>query len=200
MKPTRFVLSAIFLVFSALAPPTSADEPVRDTDGNVLQRGVDYYILPAVTDIGGGLTLAGRNGSCPLSVALASLPSDNGLPLQFSPEDDDDDTVELSTDTNVIFSASTICVQSTVWKLERDEGEGRYYVAIGGVAGNPGKETLSNWFKIESYQGVYKLVFCPTVCDYCRPVCGSLGVYEQGGRQWLGIRDDSPFPFEFKRA
>ncbi|THU73394.1 hypothetical protein C4D60_Mb04t22380 [Musa balbisiana] len=200
MKPTRFVLSAIFLVFSALAPPTSADEPVRDTDGNVLQRGVDYYILPAVTDIGGGLTLAGRNGSCPLSVALASLPSDNGLPLQFSPEDDDDDTVELSTDTNVIFSAYTICVQSTVWKLERDEGEGRYYVAIGGVAGNPGKETLSNWFKIESYQGVYKLVFCPTVCDYCRPVCGSLGVYEQGGRQWLGIRDDSPFPFEFKRA
>ncbi|CAD5174815.1 unnamed protein product [Musa acuminata subsp. malaccensis] len=200
MKPTRFVLSAIFLVFSALALPASADEPVRDTDGNVLQRGVDYYIRPTVTDIGGGLTLEARNGSCPLSVALASLPADNGLPLQFSPEDDDDDTVELSTDTNVIFSAFTTCLQSTVWKLELDEGEGRYYVVIGGVAGNPGKETLSNWFKIESYQGVYKLVFCPTVCDYCRPVCGSLGVYEQGGRQWLGIRDDTPFPFEFKRA
>ncbi|WOL06019.1 miraculin-like [Canna indica] len=194
MKPT-LVLAALLLIAS-LSSPSLAD-PVLDTDGNPLKPGVEYYIRPSVTDVAGGTTLVGRNGSCPLSVALATSPADNGYSVKFFPEDAEDDDVELEDDFNVEVQATTECTQSTVWKIEFDDRTKRYYVAAGGVKGSPGAGTLDNWFQIRWYQGGYQLVFCPDVCDTCRrPVCGPLGVHEEGGRLWLGI-DDVPFPFVF---
>ncbi|WOL06022.1 miraculin-like [Canna indica] len=169
MKPT-LVLAALLLIAS-LSSPSLAD-PVLDTDGNPLKPGVEYYIRPSVTDVAGGTTL-------------------------FFPEDAEDDDVELEDDFNVEVQATTECTESTVWKIEFDDRTKRYYVAAGGVKGSPGAGTLDNWFQIRWYQAGYQLVFCPEVCDTCRrPVCGPLGVHEEGGRLWLGI-DDVPFPFVF---
>ncbi|KAI3813009.1 hypothetical protein L1987_17722 [Smallanthus sonchifolius] len=46
------------------------------------------------------------------------------------------------------------------------EGWSRYHeqyaVMVGGVEGNPGPETLDNWFKIEKTEDGYKFVFCPS--------------------------------------
>ncbi|KAL6565849.1 hypothetical protein OROHE_004904 [Orobanche hederae] len=59
--------------------------------------------------------------------------------------------VRLSTDHNIKFADATTCAQSTVWSLEQDESNGKYLIATGGVEGNPGGGTVSNWFKIEKY-------------------------------------------------
>ena len=114
--------------------------------------------------------------------------------------------IGLSTDLNIKFSASTACVQSTVWKLDSfDEALGQWFVTTGGVEGNPGPNTISNWFKIDKYNDTkdYKLVFCPTVCSFCKVVCKDVGVFVKDGTRRLALTDDNnkyPFVVMFKRA
>ena len=80
----------------------------------------------------------------------------------------------MLTDHNIKLSAAT-CIQSTLWKLdEYDESIRKLFVTTGGVEGNLSIQTLSNWFRIEKYDDDYKLVFCSTVCDFCRPICGDI--------------------------
>uniref|UniRef100_A0A2N9F5V6 Uncharacterized protein n=1 Tax=Fagus sylvatica TaxID=28930 RepID=A0A2N9F5V6_FAGSY len=124
-----------------------------DLAGEKLRTGVDYYILPVIRGRGGGLTLAStRNKTCPLDVVQEQHEISNGLPLTFSSVNPKKGVVRVSTDLNIKFSAATICVQSTVWKLDKfDESTRQWFVTTGGVEGNPGRETTSNWYKIEKY-------------------------------------------------
>ncbi|XP_024977526.1 kunitz trypsin inhibitor 2-like [Cynara cardunculus var. scolymus] len=192
---------SLLLLFStiSLCLGQPSPDPVLDIDGNLVRSGTDYYILPVFRGMGGGVTLAStRNESCPLDVVQEPQEVDNGLPLTFTPVDPKKGVIRESTDLNIIFSALSICIQSNVWNLE--EYEGQLIVSARGVSGNPGQETISNWFKIEKYEDDYKIVFCPTVCDFCRPVCGDIGVIigEDGSRR-LAIRD-VPFKVFFKKA
>ncbi|PON57758.1 Proteinase inhibitor I3, Kunitz legume [Parasponia andersonii] len=84
---------------------------------------------------GGGLTLAAtRNKSCPLDVVQEQFEVSSGLPLTFFPVNPRESVVRLSTDLNIKFSAATICVQSTVWKLDSfNELLGQWFVTTGGV-------------------------------------------------------------------
>ncbi|KAJ0550512.1 putative proteinase inhibitor I3, Kunitz legume, kunitz inhibitor STI-like superfamily [Helianthus annuus] len=191
----------LLLLFStiSLSFGQGSPDPVRDIDGNLLRTGTEYYILPVFRGMGGGLTLAPtRNESCPLDVVQENQEVDSGLPLTFTPVDPKKGVIRESTDLNIIFSASSICLQSNVWMIE--EYEGQLIVSAHGVSGNPGQETLSNWFKIEKYEDDYKLVFCPTVCDFCRPVCGDIGVtITENGIRRLVI-SDVPFKVMFRKA
>ncbi|XP_068640449.1 kunitz trypsin inhibitor 5-like [Aristolochia californica] len=205
---TRHLLSAIRLLFLLSAWPPALSEAatgkaVRDISGKKLLSGAEYYILPVIRGGGGGLALASRNGTCPLNVAQEGSGVSDGLPIKFYPVTPGEKSVHQGTDANVVFSAATICVQSTVWRLQGpDPGTQRRYVATGGVTGNPGLETLSNWFKIEKYGENsidYKLVFCPNVCDYCKVICGDIGVFVDMGKRWLGFTD-TPFPVMFKKV
>ncbi|GLT62567.1 hypothetical protein SLA2020_351920 [Shorea laevis] len=177
MTKTVLLLLAIFL-FAVTTPPLpaaagAAPDPVLDIAGEKIRTGVDYHILPVIRGRGGGLTLAStRNKSCPLDVVQ-----------------------ELHE-----FSAATVCVQSTVWKLDKfDESRSQWFVTSGGVEGNPGRQTTSNWFKIEKYDSDYKLVFCPTVCNFCKVLCRDVGVYIEEGRRLLAL-SDVPFIVMFKKA
>ncbi|XVE90583.1 hypothetical protein DITRI_Ditri20bG0089400 [Diplodiscus trichospermus] len=197
MKTTLFL--ALFLLFGSTIADDQLD-PVLDISGQELQTGTDYYILPVSRGRGGGLTLASTgNETCPLDVVQEQLEVSNGLPVTFSPVNVTKGVVRVSTDLNVKFSAATICVQSTVWKLDNDESIQKRVVTTGGVEGNPGSETLSNWFQIQKFDDDYKLVFCPGVCDICRPFCGNLGVFIDGGIRRLAISDE-PLKVMFKRA
>lgn len=195
------LLSSIFATF--LVAVDSATSPVLDTEGNELRTGTDYYILPVVGGNGGGLTLSTTtsNGTitCPANVVQEQNEVDNGLPLTFSPVDPEEGVIRVATDTNIKFSAVTICAQSTVWR--RDDGSaGNYFVTTGGVEGNPGRQTLSNWFRIDEYEGDYKLAFCPKVCDICRIACGDFGVYvDENGTRRLAF-SDVPLKVMFKKA
>ncbi|CAK9138323.1 unnamed protein product [Ilex paraguariensis] len=203
MKTNFLLLSSLAVALLAnawLGAAVAAPNPVLDITGKKLQTDVEYYILPVFRGRGGGLTLASTgNKTCPLDVVQDRLEVNNGLPLTFSPVNLTKGVVRESTDLNIKFSAATICVQSTVWKLDYDESLRQYFVTSGGVEGNPGRETISNWFKIEKYEDDYKLVFCPTVCDYCRVICRYIGIYNQKGVGRLAP-SDVPFKVMFKGA
>ncbi|XP_073147237.1 kunitz trypsin inhibitor 5-like [Henckelia pumila] len=176
--------------------------PVVDLDGNNLREGIRYYILPLARGRGGGVTISSTsNKTCPVAVAQAPFELKNGLPLTFRPvKSEKGGFIRESTDLNIKFSAASVCARSTVWKLDGyDESAKQYFVTTGGVEGNPGRETISNWFKIDRYQSDYKLVFCPTVCNYCKVICRDVGIFFQDGKRRLAL-SDVPFVVMFKKV
>ncbi|XP_072962587.1 kunitz trypsin inhibitor 5-like [Typha angustifolia] len=188
-----------------LTPSRSAasNAAVLDVDGHKVRPGVKYYVLPVFRGLGGGLAFS-KHGDlpCPLYVGQESSEVNDGFPVTFSPVDPDDKIVRLSTDLNVQFpDVITICIQSMVWELgSADEVTGRRYVLTSGQKGNPGAYTVNNWFKIERYkERDYKLVFCPSVCESCKVVCGDVGVFVEDEERWLGL-DGMDFPVMFKRS
>ncbi|KAG6384708.1 hypothetical protein SASPL_153525 [Salvia splendens] len=192
-------LSFLFILIAAAA--AEAPPPVLDIAGKQLLAGADYYILPVIRGRGGGLTLAATgNETCPLDVAQERQEVKNGLPLSFRPTNAKKGVIRTSTDHNIKFSAASICVQSTVWKLHFDESIQNYTITTGGAEGNPGRETISNWFKIEKFDEDYMLVFCPTVCNYCKVICKQVGIVVQHGLRRLALTDSAPFKFMFKKA
>ncbi|KAK6243891.1 hypothetical protein QUC31_010300 [Theobroma cacao] len=198
---TALFLALSFLLWGSTGATDGLD-PVLDISGEELRTGTDYYILPVIRGGGGGgLTLASTgNETCPLDVVQEQLEVSDGLPVTFSPVNIKKGVVRVSTDQNIKFSAATICVQSTLWKLDSfDDSTQQWFVTTGGVEGNPGRETIDNWFKIEKYEDDYKLVFCPTVCDFCKVMCRDVGVFIDGGVRRLAL-SDVPFKVMFKRA
>lgn len=202
--------STIFLLLIVVSSGITAavdTNLVRDINGHPLKPKYSYHILPVIRGRGGGLTLTPKNKTepCPLFVAQENHEISNGLPLKFYPVNPKDKKVSLSFDLNIVFDASTICVQSTGWKLSIDEVSGRAYVGTGGMIGNPGLESVDNWFKIEkagkgNYY-YYKIVFCPSVCKFCKVMCGDIGVFvEDDGSRLLGFRNEQPLLVVFKRA
>ncbi|XP_010683193.2 kunitz trypsin inhibitor 5 [Beta vulgaris subsp. vulgaris] len=205
---THVIISAatIFL-FLCLSPLTSTADTtaVLDINGRPLQAGCNYYILPVIRGRGGGLTMTSKNATelCPLYVAQEDHEVSNGLPLKFYPVNPKDKRISLSSDLNFVFDAATTCVQSTGWSLTIEMETGRRYVGTGGEIGNPGVETVDNWFKIEkdgSGKYYYKIVYCPGVCNFCKVMCGDVGVFiEKDGRRLLGF-SDQPLLVMFKKA
>ncbi|CAH1425047.1 unnamed protein product [Lactuca virosa] len=160
-----------------------------------------YRVLHLACDprMGGRVTLTStRNESSPLDVVQANQEVDNGMPLTFTPVNPKKGVIRESTDLNIIFSGASTCIQSNVWILE--EYDGQLIIAGHGVVGNHGQETINNWFKIEKYEDGYKLVFCPKVCDLCRPICGNIGVViAKNGSRRLAV-SEVPFKIMFKKA
>ncbi|XP_052180677.1 kunitz trypsin inhibitor 5-like [Diospyros lotus] len=190
-----WLLISAFVTFSVAA----SDDAVLDTEGQPLRPGVNYYTVAAEQGNGGGLKL-GSTASCPPEVVQDPDEANNGLPLSFSPVDPNQTVVPLYKENNIKFSAATVCAQSTVWRLGSDESTGERLVRTGGEEGNPGKDTLGNWFNIVDDGDAYKLVYCPTVCSFCRPNCGELGIFESNdGTRHLAI-SEVPIKVVFKKA
>ncbi|KAK9131198.1 hypothetical protein Sjap_011685 [Stephania japonica] len=177
-------------------------EEVRDISRNKLISGVEYYILPAHGGAGGGLSLAyNMNQSCPLEVVQEDYDYSKGLPTVFLPVNSKKGMVRVSTDLNIKLNAEIICDQTMVWKLGSfDKEVGQYFVATGGIVGNPGVQTMRNWFKIEKYEDDYKLSYCPSVCRFCKVMCKDIGIYEDGdGVKRLAL-SETPFKVIFQKV
>ncbi|KAI7745293.1 hypothetical protein M8C21_017214 [Ambrosia artemisiifolia] len=190
----------VFLVFSTLslssAQSTSA---VLDINRNFIRYGARYYILPVISGRGGGIALTPTsiNQKCPLNVVQENIDDRNGLPLSFIPANTKDAIIRESSDLNIMFPSVTICGKPPVWKLEAMNGQ--WFISSRGTLGSPGMNTLSNWFKIEKYGGNgYKLVYCPMVCNTCKPVCGDIGVAKNGRRSLILSKE--PLIVMFKKA
>ncbi|XP_027093947.1 miraculin [Coffea arabica] len=194
-----FLLFNSFLSFAAETP-----DPVLDIGGKEIRAGVEYYILPVMRGFGGGVTFGRSTGneSCPLGVVQEGSEVEPGRPVTFTPVNPKKGVVRVSTDLNIKFAeAFTICIQSNVWKLDFDQEIGQYFIVTNGVEGNPGRETVDNWFKIEKYNDRdYKLVFCPTVCNTCRVICKDVGIFiDQDETRRLAL-SDKPFRVMFRKA
>ena len=162
---------------------------------------MNYYILLVIRGSDGGITTANvGNETCPLDVVQDQVKASNGLLLTFTPVNPKKIVICVLTDHNIKFSTATTCVQSIVWKLnEYDQSTGKLCFTTSGVERNPSIQTLSNWFRIEKYENDYKLVFYPTTCDFCRPICGDIDIYIQDGYKCLAL-SDVRLKVMFKRA
>ncbi|KAJ0763564.1 putative proteinase inhibitor I3, Kunitz legume, kunitz inhibitor STI-like superfamily [Helianthus annuus] len=191
------ILFSLALIFTANAAHVPA--PVLDFDGQYLHTGAKYYVMPATLDCenGGLLSVKFNRKPCPAGVEQ-SRSDETGLPLTFTPVNPKKGVIRLSIDVNIKFLASTGCDdESTVWKVKYDKALKQYAVMVGGVEGNPGPETLENWFKIEKTKDGYKLVFCPSVCSYCKVMCKAVGIVDdEDGSQRLVLNND-PASFVF---
>ncbi|XP_061348030.1 kunitz trypsin inhibitor 5-like [Gastrolobium bilobum] len=187
----------LFIGITAAAP-----EPVLDISGHKLRTGVKYYILPVTRGKGGGLTVASRgNNTCPLFVVQEKLDVFNGQPVTFTPYNAKDGVILTSTDMNIkSVTTTTTCVKSSVWRLLK-VFSGVWFLSTDGVGGNPGVDTIVNWFKIEKAMKDYELSFCPSVCK-CQTLCRALGIYiDDDGSGHLALSDKVPsFRVVFKRA
>ncbi|KAI3787623.1 hypothetical protein L1987_42224 [Smallanthus sonchifolius] len=176
---TIILFSLAFIL--GIFPVNSAPAPILDAFGKDLRAGVKYYVLPAAAygEYGGLLLAKVGNKSCPAGVAQ-SRGDDNGLSLTFTLVNPKKGVIRVSTDVNIKFSGSNSCHESNVWKLKYDKAMKQY--AVMGVEGNPGPETLDNWFKIEksSYAGYN-----------CKVMCRDIGlVLDEHGAQRLALSDD----------
>ncbi|GKE26379.1 miraculin-like protein, partial [Tanacetum coccineum] len=181
----------------------SAPSPVLDAVGKNLQTGVECYVNPADTINGGLIKASVGKFTCPAGVSQVGKDEYVGDPLTFTPVNSKKGVIRLSTDVNIKFSGSTFfCHESNVWKFKYYKNIKQYAVMLGGAEGNPGPETLDNWFKIvflgkdnwfkiEKTLFGYKFVFCPSVCSTCKVMCNDLGiVLGLNGMQRLGVNKD----------
>ncbi|KAJ8554054.1 hypothetical protein K7X08_024732 [Anisodus acutangulus] len=204
MEVTRFMapfllLSILSTTFFSLLKAQNVSEPVLDDSGKAVQTGSNYYVLPVGRGNNGGLQVDSIRNQNILVVSQNTKSSIGGY-LQFSPVDPKENTVRISTDMNVKFTSMIITYNlSTVWTINTDLIPQRYLVTLGGVEGNPGRETLSNWFKIDKYEDAYKFVYCPGVCETCRPFCGDIGILvEPNNKRVLFVGSDQPLKVKFQ--
>ncbi|XP_047150520.1 miraculin-like [Vigna umbellata] len=210
------ILIAFVLLFALSSQPLlgaadASPEQVVDTSGKKLRVDLNYYIVPAVPSTrcggygrcmnSGGLSLASIGESYPLDVVLVR--GSLGLPLSFSPVDPKTGVVRVSTDLNIMFSTDhTSCAEySPVWKLDHfDVAKGQWFVTTGGSVGNPGWGTICNWFKIEKFDGAYKIVYCPTLFPHSKHLCKDVGIFlDENGYKRLAL-SDVPFKVKFQLA
>ncbi|KAM1311338.1 hypothetical protein EV2_008127 [Malus domestica] len=195
----------LMMAISTLAQTSNdtAGSPVLDTTGQPLQRGVEYYIKPAITENGGRLTLIDRrNGTCPFYVGQENLSGPDGFPVTFAPFAEGETVVKEGRDIKITFAVSTICVQSTAWKRSNETGQEteRRLIVIGEDENE--RYPTGNYFKIvREGNGLYSLFWCPyEACPICKFDCRAtwVGVLVENGKRLLAL-DGSALPVEFER-
>ena len=197
MTLVTLVLIVALSTKALLGAAGPAPEQVLDTSGKIVRARSSYYIVPASPDLG-GLDMASTGADCPLDVV--AVDGYQGQPLIFTPVNFNKGVIRVSTDLNIYFPVATSCPQTTVWKLkDYDYSTSQWFVTTGGDFGNPGSQTVANWFKIEKYEDAYKLVYCPSVCNDCSYPCGDIGIYQDEYGKRLALSSE-PYKVKFQRA
>ncbi|KAF5800667.1 putative proteinase inhibitor I3, Kunitz legume, kunitz inhibitor STI-like superfamily [Helianthus annuus] len=191
-----FSLALVILAANAARAPA----PVLDIHGKYLHTKAKYIANLLVGRSDGALyALNFGKKSCSLGVGVI-YNEEEGYPLIFTPVNPKKGVIHLSTDVNIKFSASNDCNESSVWRVKYDKGMKQNVVMVGGVEGNPGPKTLENWFKIEKTKDGYKLVFCPSVCSYCKVTCKDVGIVKDKDG-WLHLAlSNEPLSVTFYRT
>lgn len=194
----------MFIKKISLSEAASAPNSVLDTTGKMVRIGFDYMVVPVRKDLGGDIGLAFiENQVCPLGVG-PPLNRDPGKSVNFFPVNFKKGVIREFTDLNIEFTETyTIChsTDSNVWRLDHyDPQKEHHLITTNGVKGNPGRDTISNWFKIMKYGAGYKFVFCPSVCNYCDVICKNVGLYVQNNGQAILALSNEPLEVVFKKV
>ncbi|KAG2313185.1 hypothetical protein Bca4012_027750 [Brassica carinata] len=147
-------ISFLITLLLATVACTHGQEPVKDTAGNSLETGQQYFIQPIKTGSlnGGGLVPAAIRISplCPLGINQAFFPFLPGQPLSFQYSDSvTETTVKTSTDVTIEFNSSglplPVCNEfSFIWAVESSSASKEPAIILGGKAGSQNSR-----FKIE---------------------------------------------------
>ncbi|KAL5746948.1 hypothetical protein ACOSP7_023937 [Xanthoceras sorbifolium] len=193
MKNSLLVFPFLFLCFLP-NPLLGAPEPLLDISGDKVVTGTEYYIVSVIRGAGGGGLnfISGRNEPCPMDVFQERSDLRRGRPLSLFPVNYNGEVgtvVYDSTDLNIQFNVQRprCNEETTVWKVDNyDNKMGAWFITTNGVIGNPGAETLQNWFKFEKVAddlNVYKIVHCPSVCKSCVKLCSDVGIHFETERR-----------------
>ncbi|MED6118691.1 hypothetical protein PIB30_005163 [Stylosanthes scabra] len=204
MKLGARIAICIWLLLAILSPITESSNDsnpaVLDTDGNPIQSDAEYYVRPAITDVGGYLALIDRygNGSCPLYVGQPNVVVDNKTSIKFTPFIEGETLIRENRDFKAIFQALTTCVQSTAWKVgDVDQETGRRLIVTGDDEG------IGGYFRIEKGNlGIYNFAWCPLdVCPNCRLNCSPVGAFiiDENRNRLLAL-DGNTLPVQFEKA
>ncbi|KAJ4909444.1 Kunitz family trypsin and protease inhibitor protein [Raphanus sativus] len=144
-------ISFLITLLLATVACTHGQEPVKDTAGNSLETGQQYFIRPIKTASlnGGGLVPAAiKFPPCPLGINQALFPFLPGQPLSFQFADSvTEPIVKTSTDVTIEFNASKplpLCNEfSFIWEVESSSAS-EPAILLGGIAGSQNSR-----FKIE---------------------------------------------------
>uniref|UniRef100_A0A0D6QZE1 Uncharacterized protein n=1 Tax=Araucaria cunninghamii TaxID=56994 RepID=A0A0D6QZE1_ARACU len=192
-----WALLTILVVSTNFVPFVAAQDAVLDIDGRPLSSGNKYYISPVT---GGGVGLRMRNNTCPMYVVYTK----NGLPAVFTPYSSGrGGVIKEGADLKVETSAVTVCVQSTRWRVHRDSKLDKYFVYTGDDSSSSSSIDL-DYFRFDKSESGddYVMVYCPSVCEFCRPYCGTLGSYsDEHGNGWLVIGEQAnALKVQFRKA
>ncbi|KAL2605481.1 hypothetical protein GLYMA_09G162600v4 [Glycine max] len=186
MTLVTLVLMVALSTKALLGAAGPAPEQVLDTSGKIVRARSS------------GLDMASTGADCPLDVV--AVDGYQGQPLIFTPVNFNKGVIRVSTDLNIYFPVGTSCPQTTVWKLkDYDYSASQWFVTTGGDFGNPGSQTMANWFKIEKYEDAYKLVYGPSVCNDCSYPCSDIGIYQDEYGKRLALSSE-PYKVKFQRA
>ncbi|XP_021748519.1 factor Xa inhibitor BuXI-like [Chenopodium quinoa] len=203
MASFLFPTAAITLLLLVLSPSPSVAGPILDVDGDILQNGGDYYILPAfrplISSAEGGLRLTPAEDSSPCPLFITHDWSKRGLPVKIS-------TLFkipiLKTSYPIIFSfekVSTTCNKPLRWWVAPSDANDKSYVIVG--TSGPFKPTYSFHIEENKYaKGFYFIKFCHTIESEIFRVsamdCKDVSILDDGK---LGVAEDRTYPFIFKK-
>nr|XP_048320667.1 kunitz type trypsin inhibitor 111-like [Ziziphus jujuba var. spinosa] len=195
----KLIIGSLSLIWLVIAVAMTVHiMAVLDTSGQPLESGVEYYINPAISDNGHHFSLVDRNNSCPFYAGQDNVSRPKGYPVTLAPFEEGENVVRETKNFNVTFSAFTICVQSTAWKVGEQDPETKRRLIITGVVGS-----YSNYFFISKEQvggNVYRIVWCPAeLCPTCRFACGNVGALAENGKKLLAL-DGSALSVVFEKA
>ncbi|KAJ7975423.1 Kunitz trypsin inhibitor [Quillaja saponaria] len=200
MKTSFLAALTTFLLFPLIsAKPSVGQAQVLDTNGNPVEWGKNYYILPFIREpLGGGLILGSHNNrSCPLYVTQELSDVEKGLTVVFSPRISGLPTVSILDPLIITTTSPNIatCEILLVWLLVPQNR--LWLVSTGGNSA-----ALNSVFMIVPYKSYYyNIVFCPGL-SVIPSMCQGLGMYYgKDGTRYLALGDDiEPFKFVLQKA
>ncbi|KAL3007395.1 hypothetical protein AAZX31_08G331800 [Glycine max] len=192
-SPTIFILFLLSAFYTSLLPSATA-QVVVDMEGNDLQNGGKYYVLPVIESSYGGIRVAATGKErCPLTVVQSPNPYDKGIATIIStpyrvP------VIREGFPLNITFGNFAVilpCVPlRSEWTVVNGQPEGPA-VKIGSP---PNAE--NGWFEIEKLlTSGYKLVFCTRPE---RSYCQDIGIHvDDENHARLVLTNDDPLVVEF---
>ncbi|XP_010539107.1 PREDICTED: 21 kDa seed protein-like [Tarenaya hassleriana] len=207
MNPKLYFAFAVAAFLTANANVAAA---VLDTDGEILLPGISYHILPAKRGCsrGGGVTVMFNHTEfCSVkgNVIQANSVTEEAARVRFSNWAPKVAFVPESTDLIIeIDLGITVCQKTPFWGIGEFDGErNKWFVSTGAGSDGFGPGSVNSLFKIEKSENLgdaYKIVFCPSNCESCRPICGDVGIFEDENGVLRLALSDWPFEVVFKKA
>ncbi|CAO2832855.1 unnamed protein product [Amaranthus hypochondriacus] len=156
---------------------------IKDTDGDPLINGGNYFIIPKGISVNGGLTIT---SPCPYYITRSKDETFPGIPVTISSPSNIPFIYEgLPISIRFDFIKIDTCMQSLKWQVIADESTGKSYVRTGA--------THLTWpdFYILGYAS-YKIRHNNKTHE------GEIGFFKKDGL--LGIHTDTPLTVLFKKT
>ncbi|RBG51717.1 hypothetical protein BRM46_05655, partial [Xanthomonas oryzae pv. oryzae] len=178
-------LFALFLLSALIFYSPSTTAQVTDGSGNIVKNGGQFYLLPRIFSLGGGIRRM-KTGSetSLLSVVQSPIETDPGLPVTISSPY----RVEFIPEGPVYLGFDIpVGANSLEWTAVGDHSEGTFV-----KVGYPNSLKGSFIINRASSPNSYKLLFCNPGAS----LCGNVAIVkDEAGNRLLAVNQETPYEF-----